>query len=113
MVSIAVSYDKRGYLAEMHIEGHAGVKGQDGYEVCIAISTLSQAMVVALKNVVDVGFVKIVRKSGYLKFSCKTEKFEDYNAYIYAIISKAFVDSMKDIVRQYNKFVDYKEYSNI
>ncbi len=113
MVNITVSYDKRGYLAEMLIEGHAGVKGQDGYEVCIAISTLSQAMVVALKNVVGVGFVKIIRKSGYLKFSCKTEGFKDYNAYTYAIISKAFVDSVKDIAKEYNKFVNYKEYSNI
>lgn len=113
MVSIAVSYDKKGYLAEMLIEGHAGVKGADGYEVCIAISTLSQAMVVALKKAVNVGLLKIVRKSGYLKFSCKTESLKGYDVYIYAIISRAFVDSIRDLAKEYDKFVDYKEYSNI
>ncbi len=113
MVSIAVSYNDKGYLTSMIVEGHAGVKGQEGYEVCIAISTLSQAMVHALKNAIDARLVKLVRKSGYLKFSCKIENAVGYDVYVYAIISKTFVDSIKDIAKQYEKFIDYKEYSNI
>ncbi len=113
MVDIAVRFDKMGSVAEMLVEGHAGVKGENGYEVCIAISTLSQAMVVALQNASSARLVKVNRKSGYLKFSCKTEKIEGYNAYTYAIVGKAFVDSLRDIAKQYDKFVNYKEYSNI
>ncbi len=113
MVDIAVSYNDKGYLTEMIIEGHAGIKNDDGYEVCIAISTISQAMVLALQNAVDIRLIKLIRKSGYLKFTCKTENIKDYDVYVYAIISKAFVDSLKDIALQYKKFVNYKEYSNI
>ena len=113
MISINIFYDKSKFLKEMVIEGHAGIKNEDGYEVCIAISTISQAMVYALEDAISIMLVKIKRKNGYLRFVCKTDKLENYDSYVYGIISKAFIDSIKVLAKQYKCYIDYKEHTNI
>ncbi len=105
MVNINIYYDEGGILKEMIIEGHAGIKNDDGYEVCIAISSISQAMIIAIENAIGIGSFRVKRKSGYMKFVCKTDRLNNYDKYIYAIISNAFVDSIKAFAKQYKKYI--------
>lgn len=95
---------------QISVEGHAGMKNKDGYEVCVAVSAISQAMAVALENTSGKA-VKYKKKSGMFELAFDIRKGKK-DIYAHAVVANAFIESIKALAKENKKYIDYKEHYN-
>ena len=64
---VHIVYNSNSIMKCITVEGHAGIKKSgEGYEVCIALSALTQAMYRALLTIVGKRFLSYRIKDGFL-----------------------------------------------
>ena len=107
----SVVYNSDGVIAKVTIEGHAGIKKSgEGYEVCIALSALSQAMLSALTEIVGSKSIKHEIYNGYLSFELVGfDKLDKEKAYEYITVSRGYLLGIKSLIKEYPDYVKYKE----
>ena len=107
----SVVYNSDGVIAKVTIEGHAGIKKSgEGYEVCIALSALSQAMLNALTEIVGSKSIKHKIYDGYLSFELiGFDKLDKEKAYEYITVSRGYLLGIKSLIKEYPDYVKYKE----
>ena len=88
----SVVYNSDGVIIKVTIEGHAGIKKSgEGYEVCIALSALSQAMLNALTEIIGSKSIKHEINDGYLSFELvEFDKLDKEKAYEYITVSRGY-----------------------
>ncbi len=97
-------------LLELEVKGHAGVKEVGrGYEVCIALSSLTQGLYKSLGKMIGKKYFDYRRKSGYLSLKCKIDALSDENKEIYKIITNAYLIAIKDLSYEYQNLIKYVE----
>lgn len=100
-------------LTRLNVEGHAGIKKSgEGYEVCIALSTLTQAMYRALERVIGKNYFVYQIGEGSLIFECDIKKIEKLNIIKkeeYKIITKGYLIGIKSLSDEYPEYINYKE----
>ncbi|MBW5391707.1 ribosomal-processing cysteine protease Prp [Brachyspira pilosicoli] len=107
----SVVYNSDGVIIKVTIEGHAGIKKSgEGYEVCIALSALSQAMLNALTEIVGSKSIKHKINDGYLSFELiRFDKLSKEKAYEYITVSRGYLLGIKSLIKEYPDYVKYKE----
>ncbi|WP_157151969.1 ribosomal-processing cysteine protease Prp [Brachyspira sp. SAP_772] len=107
----SVVYNSDGVIIKVTIEGHAGIKKSgEGYEVCIALSALSQAMLRALTEIVGSKSIKHKINDGYLSFELiGFDKLDREKAYEYITVSRGYLLGIKSLIKEYPDYVKYKE----
>ena len=107
----SVVYNSDGVIIKVAIEGHAGIKKSgEGYEVCIALSALSQAMLNALTEIVGSKSIKYKINDGYLSFELiGFDKLNKEKAYEYITVSRGYLLGIKSLIKEYPDYVKYKE----
>lgn len=107
----SVVYNSDGVIIKVTIEGHAGIKKSgEGYEVCIALSALSQAMLNALTEIVGSKSIKHKINDGYLSFELiGFDKLSKEKAYEYITVSRGYLLGIKSLIKEYPDYVKYKE----
>lgn len=98
-------------LESITVYGHAGVKKiGEGYEVCIAISTLTQAMYVSLLSVVGKKNLSLKKSDAFINFELNSFNKLDYNKQNeYKIISNGYLVGIRALIDEYPDFIKYKE----
>ena len=99
------------FIIKVTIEGHAGIKKfGEGYEVCIALSALSQAMLSTLTEIVGSKSIKHKINDGYLSFELVGfDKLNKEKAYEYITVSRGYLLGIKSLIKEYPDYVKYKE----
>lgn len=107
----SVVYNSDGVIIKVTIEGHAGIKKSGkGYEVCIALSALSQAMLNALTEIVGSKSIRHKINDGYLSFELiGFDKLGKEKAYEYITVSRGYLLGIKSLIKEYPDYVKYKE----
>ncbi|TXJ41939.1 ribosomal-processing cysteine protease Prp [Brachyspira pilosicoli] len=107
----SVVYNSDGVIIKVTIEGHAGIKKSgEGYEVCIALSALSQAMLSVLTEIVGIKSIKRKINDGYLSFELVGfDKLDKEKAYEYITVSRGYLLGIKSLIKEYPDYVKYKE----
>ncbi|MEI0610625.1 ribosomal-processing cysteine protease Prp [Brachyspira pilosicoli] len=107
----SVVYNSDGVIIKVTIEGHAGIKKSgEGYEVCIALSALSQAMLNALTEIIGSKSIKHEINDGYLSFELvEFDKLDKEKAYEYITVSRGYLLGIKSLIKEYPDYVKYKE----
>lgn len=107
----SVVYNSDGVIIKVTIEGHAGIKKSgEGYEVCIALSALSQAMLNALTEIIGSKSIKYEINDGYLSFELvEFDKLDKEKAYEYITVSRGYLLGIKSLIKEYPDYVKYKE----
>ena len=107
----SVVYNSDVFIIKVTIEGHAGIKKSgEGYEVCIALSALSQAMLNALTEIVGSKSIKHKINDGYLSFELiGFDKLNKEKAYEYITVSRGYLLGIKSLIKEYPDYVKYKE----
>ncbi len=107
----SVVYNSDGVIIKVTIEGHAGIKKSgEGYEVCIALSALSQAMLNALTEIIGSKSIKHEINDGYLSFELVGfDKLDKEKAYEYITVSRGYLLGIKSLIKEYPDYVKYKE----
>ena len=107
----SVVYNSDGVIIKVTIEGHAGIKKSgEGYEVCIALSALSQAMLNALTEIIGSKSIKYKINDGYLSFELiGFDKLNKEKAYEYITVSRGYLLGIKSLIKEYPDYVKYKE----
>ena len=107
----SVVYNSDGVIIKVTIEGHTGIKKSgEGYEVCIALSALSQAMLNALTEIVGSKSIKHKINDGYLSFELVGfDKLDKEKAYEYITVSRGYLLGIKSLIKEYPDYVKYKE----
>jgi hypothetical protein len=110
---VHISYSSDKTLLKMEVSGHAGVKEVGrGYEVCIALSALTQGLYKSLSKVIGKKYLSYKRKSGYLllEFNIqKVNKLSEEDIKNYKIITNAYLIAIKDLSYEYQNFIKYVE----
>lgn len=108
---VKVVYNIESIAESITIEGHAGIKKSgEGYEICIALSTLSQAMYKALSAVIGSKFIKYKIKDGFLSLEAiNLDKLESSKKEEYKIVSNGYLIGIKSLIKEYPDFIKYKE----
>lgn len=108
---VNVIYNKESIIECMTVNGHAGIKKSgEGYEVCIALSTLTQALYKALLNTVGKKFLKYCINDGFLSFQLiNIDKLKNEAKKEYKIVSNGYLIGIKSLIKEYPDFIKYKE----
>lgn len=108
---VNVYYNSFNIIEYISIEGHAGVKKSgEGYEVCIALSSIAQAMYKTL--IVIVGKKRLICKikDANLSFKIKDfDKLEESKKLEYKIVSEGYLTGIKELIKEYPDYIKYKE----
>ncbi|ASJ22030.1 ribosomal-processing cysteine protease Prp [Brachyspira hampsonii] len=109
--SVNVVYNIESIIQSITVEGHAGIKKSgEGYEVCIALSTLTQAMYRALLSIVGNKFLKYKINDGFLSLELVNfDKLENNKKIEYKIVSNGYLIGIKSLIKEYPDFIKYKE----
>ena len=104
-------YNSESIIESLTIEGHAGIKkAGEGYEVCIALSTLSQALYRALLVYVGKKFLKYRTYDGGLSLELiNFNELEADKKQEYKIVSNGYLIGIKSLIKEYPDFIKYKE----
>lgn len=111
---VNVYYNGENIIEYISIEGHAGVKKiGEGYEVCIALSAITQAMSNALISIVGKKHLICKIDDGSLSFRIKDfDKLEESKKNEYKIVSEGYLTGIKELIKQYPDYIKYKENKN-
>ena len=108
---VTVIYNSESILECITVEGHAGIKKSgEGYEVCIALSTLTQALYRAVTAIVGNSFFRYKVNNGFLSLEfINYDKLESNKKKEYKIVSNGYLIGIKSLIREYPDFIKYKE----
>ena len=108
---VYIVYNSESIIECITISGHAGVKKSgEGYEVCIALSALTQAMYRALLTIVGKRFLSYRIKDGFLNLELiDFDRLEDTKKEEYKIVSNGYLIGIKSLIKEYPDFIKYKE----
>lgn len=96
-----VIFKSKSYILGFEISGHSGYAEEGSDIVCSAISSISQMVIVGIKDVLKIGaFVEI--SSGYLKLNLSQKDAENESV---TVLLKAFEKSARGIVKEYGNYV--------
>lgn len=108
---VKVTYNNENIIEHIQIEGHAGVKRSgEGYEVCIALSAISQAMYRAILSSIGRKYIKYSISNGNLSLYIKNiYKLDDVKKNEYKIISNGYLVGIKSLINEYPDYIKYIE----
>ncbi|WP_300711401.1 ribosomal-processing cysteine protease Prp [uncultured Brachyspira sp.] len=108
---VSVVYNSEYALECIIIEGHAGIKKSgEGYEVCIALSALSQALYRALIHTIGDDFFRNKKYNGFFSLELiNWNKLESDKKKEYKIVSNGYLIGIKSLIKEYPDFIKYKE----
>ena len=96
-----VIYKSKSHILGFEISGHTGYAEEGSDIVCSAVSSMSQMVVVGIKDVLKLNaFVEI--SDGYLKLKLSQKDVENECS---EVLLKAFEKSLKEIVKEYGNYV--------
>ena len=96
-----VIFKSKSHILGFEISGHSGYAEEGSDIVCSAISSISQMVVVGIKDVLKIGaFVEI--SSGYLKLNLSQKDAENESV---SVLLKVFEKSARGIVKEYGNYV--------
>ena len=108
---VNVRYNSDGIIEYISVAGHAGVKKVgEGYEVCIALSSITQAMSRALIS--KVGKKHLIYKIDNANLSLRLkdfDKLEESEKKEYKIVSEGYLIGIKELIKEYPDYIKYKE----
>ena len=108
---VNVRYNSDGIIEYISVDGHAGVKKVgEGYEVCIALSSITQAMSRALIS--KVGKRHLIYKIENVNLSLRLkdfDKLEEGKKKEYKIVSEGYLIGIKELIKEYPDYIKYKE----
>lgn len=108
---VNVRYNSDGIIEYISVDGHAGVKKVgEGYEVCIALSSITQAMSRALIS--KVGKRHLIYKIDNANLSLRLkdfDKLEESKKKEYKIVSEGYLIGIKELIKEYPDYIKYKE----
>ena len=108
---VNVRYNSDGIIEYISVDGHAGVKKVgEGYEVCIALSSITQAMSRALIS--KVGKRHLIYKIENVNLSLRLkdfDKLEESEKKEYKIVSEGYLIGIKELIKEYPDYIKYKE----
>lgn len=108
---VNVRYNSDGIIEYISVDGHAGVKKVgEGYEVCIALSSITQAMSRALIS--KVGKKHLIYKIDNANLSLRLkdfDKLEESEKKEYKIVSEGYLIGIKELIKEYPDYIKYKE----
>ena len=108
---VNIVYNRESIIECITISGHAGIKKSgEGYEVCIALSTLSQAMYKALLSIVGRKFLNYKTADGFLNLELiNINKLESSKKEEYKIVSNGYLIGIKSLIKEYPDYIKYRE----
>ena len=108
---VNVRYNSDGIIEYISVDGHAGVKKVgEGYEVCIALSSITQAMSRALISKVGKGHLIYKIDNANLSLRLKDfDKLEESEKKEYKIVSEGYLIGIKELIKEYPDYIKYKE----
>lgn len=96
-----VIYKSKSHIVGFEISGHTGYAEEGSDIVCSAVSSMSQMVVVGIKDVLKLNaFVEI--SDGYLKLKLSQNHVDNECA---EVLLKAFEKSLKEIEKEYGNYV--------
>lgn len=108
MIEAVFEYAEEGAaLVSMSISGHAAAKHEDGYEVCVGASVLSQGMLKALDEMLPGLKYDYKKSSGKLSYRLRQKIEDKAQAAVYENVTRAFVISMKVLALEHPEFMKY------
>jgi len=102
MIRIHVVRDKKGFICEFTVKGHAGFRVQGSDIICSAVSAIAYTAVGALEGLA--GISGCCEEEGYMKCSIPTD-ISDETADKVQIILETTVIGFKQIEFSYRKYV--------
>ncbi|PCG18736.1 ribosomal-processing cysteine protease Prp [Brachyspira sp. G79] len=108
---VYIVYNSDSIMKCITVEGHAGIKKSgEGYEVCIALSILAQAMYKALIHTVGKKFLKYKTDDGLLSLELiNIDKLDADKKKEYELVSNGYLIGIKSLIKEYPDFIKYKE----
>lgn len=108
---VNVRYNAKGIIEYIVVNGHAGLKKVgEGYEVCIALSSITQAMYRALISIIGKGYLIYKIEDGNLSLRLKDfDKLEENKKNEYRIVSEGYLIGIKELIKEYPDYIKYKE----
>lgn len=108
---VSVRYNSEGIIEYISVDGHAGIKKiGEGYEVCIALSSITQAMQRALISKVGKKYLICKIENASLSLILKDfDKLEDGKKKEYKIVSEGYLIGIKELIKEYPDYIKYKE----
>lgn len=108
---VNVRYNSDGIIEYISVDGHAGVKKVgEGYEVCIALSSITQAMSRALISKVGKRHLIYKIENANLSLRLKDfDKLEEGKKKEYKIVSEGYLIGIKELIKEYPDYIKYKE----
>lgn len=108
---VNVKYNAKGIVEYISVNGHAGVKKVgEGYEVCIALSSITQAMYRALAGIVGREHLIYKIEDANLSLRLKDfDKLEENKRNEYKIVSEGYLVGIKELIKEYPDYIKYKE----
>lgn len=108
---VNVRYNSDGIIEYISVDGHAGVKKVgEGYEVCIALSSITQAMSRALISKVGKRHLIYKIENANLSLRLKDfDKLEESEKKEYKIVSEGYLIGIKELIKEYPDYIKYKE----
>lgn len=108
---VNVRYNSDGIIEYISVDGHAGVKKVgEGYEVCIALSSITQAMSRTLIRKVGKRHLIYKIENANLSLRLKDfDKLEESEKKEYKIVSEGYLIGIKELIKEYPDYIKYKE----
>ncbi|WP_295162457.1 ribosomal-processing cysteine protease Prp [uncultured Brachyspira sp.] len=108
---VNIIYDSNSVIKCIIVEGHAGIKKSgEGYEVCIALSTLTQAMYRALNTVIGRRFLRYRVSGGSLSLEIiNFDKLDINKKNELKSVSNGYLIGIKSLIKEYPDYIKYKE----
>lgn len=108
---VNVKYNAKGIIEYISVNGHAGVKKVgEGYEVCIALSSITQAMYRALVGIIGREHLIYKIEDANLSLRLKDfDKLEENKRNEYKIVSEGYLVGIKELIKEYPDYIKYKE----
>lgn len=108
---VNVRYNVYGIIEYISVNGHAGIKKiGEGYEVCIALSSIMQAMCRALISIIGKRHLIYKIEDANLSLSLKDfDKLEESKKEKYKIVSNGYLIGIKELIKEYPDYIKYKE----
>ena len=108
---VHIVYNSNSIMKCITVEGHAGIKKSgEGYEVCIALSVLTQAMYKALLATLGKKFLQYRTDDGLLSLELiDIDKLDNDKKKEYELVSNGYLIGIKSLIKEYPDFIKYKE----
>ncbi|MDO6993164.1 ribosomal-processing cysteine protease Prp [Brachyspira innocens] len=108
---VHIVYNSNSIMKCITVEGHAGIKKSgEGYEVCIALSVLTQAMYKALLSTIGKKFLEYKTDDGLLSLELiNIDKLDTDKKKEYELVSNGYLIGIKSLIKEYPDFIKYKE----